>query len=41
MKWILPVAVIVIMTIAVLDYVAGSSGPAEVIAQAVGPNFLG
>lgn len=41
MKWILPVAVIVIMTLALMDYVAGSSGPAEVIAQAVGPHVMG
>ena len=41
MKWILPVAVVVIMVLAVLDFVMGSSGPADQIAQAVGPYFLG
>jgi len=29
------------MTIAVFDYIAGSNGPAEVIAQAVGPHVMG
>ena len=41
MKWILPVAIVVLMTLAVLDFAAGTNSPSEQIAQAVGPYFMG
>lgn len=40
-NWMLPVAIVVLMTLAVLDLASGYNGATEVMAQALGSYVVG